>query len=74
MCFCAHFKSGALSVVYLMLWLCAFAGIIKRIGDYAIMFSRLITMAWATCLFHHFSLVVPVKNSLEVELSALPQD
>ncbi len=56
-----------------MLWLCAFTGVIKLVGEYVLMFLRLITLAWTTCLFHHFSLLVPVKNTLGVELSSRSQ-
>lgn len=56
-----------------MLWLCAFTGVIKLIGEYVLLFLRLITLAWTTCLFHHFSLIVPVKNTLGVELSSRSQ-
>lgn len=36
--------------------------------EYVLMLLRLIIMFWIVCLFHHFSLIVPAKNSKTVVL------
>ena len=51
-----------------MLWYCCFTSVVKNVFEYVLMLLRLIIMFWIVCLFHHFSLIVPAKNSKTVVL------